>query len=124
MRVAAIGVSHWHSLYDSAYLVHLAGIPGTELVAIQDESASITAKRAAALGNPAVYTDYRKMLAETRPEVLGERAMTLQDDAAEHRVHHARVRRNDVGGRWSVRTEDPLGAVQMGLIWQLTGDEK
>jgi predicted dehydrogenase len=70
MRVAAIGVSHWHSLYDSAYLVHLAGVPDTELVAIQDESASITAKRAAALGNPAVYTDYRKMLAETRPDFV------------------------------------------------------
>jgi len=70
MRVAAIGVSHWHSLYDSAYLVHLAGMPDTELVAIQDESASITAKRAAALGNPAVYTDYRKMLAETRPDFV------------------------------------------------------
>jgi len=70
MRVAAIGVSHWHSLYDSAYLVHLAGIPETELVAIQDESPSITAKRAAALGNPAVYTDYRKMLAETRPDFV------------------------------------------------------
>jgi predicted dehydrogenase len=70
MRVAAIGVSHWHSLYDSAYLVHLAGIPDTELVAIQDESASVTAKRAAALGNPAVYTDYQKMLAETRPDFV------------------------------------------------------
>jgi predicted dehydrogenase len=70
MRVAAIGVSHWHSLYDSAYLVHLAGIPDTELVAIQDESPSVTAKRAAALGNPAIYTDYRKMLAETRPDFV------------------------------------------------------
>ena len=70
MRAAAIGVSHWHSLYDSAYLVHLAGIPDTELVAIQDESASVTAKRAAALGNPAIYTDYRKMLAETRPDFV------------------------------------------------------
>jgi len=70
MRVAAIGVSHWHSLYDSAYLVHLAGIPDTQLVAIQDESPSIAARRAAALGNPTVYTDYRKMLAETRPDFV------------------------------------------------------
>jgi predicted dehydrogenase len=70
MRVAAIGVSHWHSLYDSAYLVHLADIPDTQLVALQDESASIAARRAAALGNPAVYTDYRKMLAETRPDFV------------------------------------------------------
>src|SRR5213596_166697 len=70
MRVAAIGVSHWHSLYDSAYLVHLGGIPGAQLVALQDESASIAAQRSAALGNPAVYTDYRKMLAETRPDFV------------------------------------------------------
>src|SRR4030095_16261212 len=70
MRVAAIGVSHWHSLYDSAYLVHLAGIPDTELVALQDENASIAGKRAAALGNPAVYTDYQKMLIETRPDFV------------------------------------------------------
>jgi predicted dehydrogenase len=70
MRVAAIGVSHWHSLYDSAYLVHLAGIPDAQLIALQDESPSIGAKRAAALGNPSVYTDYRKMLAETRPDFV------------------------------------------------------
>src|SRR4029450_7172959 len=70
MRVAAIGVSHWHSLYDSAYLVHLPGIPAPELVALQDENASIAGKRAAALGNPAVYTDYQKMLIETRPDFV------------------------------------------------------
>ena len=48
MRIAAIGVSHWHSLYDSAYLRHLAGIPEAQLVGLQDSSASIAAKRAAA----------------------------------------------------------------------------
>jgi predicted dehydrogenase len=69
-RVAAIGVSHWHSLYDSAYLRHLAGMPDMRLVALQDSSAAIAAKRAAALGDPPVYTDYRRMLTETRPDFV------------------------------------------------------
>lgn len=70
LRIAAIGVSHWHSLYDSAYLRHLAGMPDFELVGIQDASAEIATKRAAALGNPPVFTDYREMLAKTRPDFV------------------------------------------------------
>jgi predicted dehydrogenase len=70
IRVAATGVSHWHSLYDSAYLRHLAGMPDMQLVALQDSSAEIAAHRAAALGGPRVYTDYRQMLAETRPDFV------------------------------------------------------
>src|SRR5215470_10681689 len=70
MRIAAIEVSHWHALYDSAYLRHLAAIPGAQLVAVQDPSAEVAAERAAALGGPAVFTDYRRMLAETRPDFV------------------------------------------------------
>src|SRR4029453_3889858 len=70
IRVAAIGVSHWHSLYDSAYLRHLAGMPDTRLVALQDPNAEIAAQRASPLGGPTVYTDYRRMLAETRPDFV------------------------------------------------------
>ncbi len=70
MRVAAIGVSHWHSLYDSAYLRHLSGMPDVQLAGVQDSSAEIAAQRAAALGGPAVFTDYRRMLAETRPDFV------------------------------------------------------
>jgi predicted dehydrogenase len=70
MRIAAIGVSHWHSLYDSAYLRHLDSIPDAHLVALHDASPAIAAKRAAALGDPPVFTDYRKMLAETRPDFV------------------------------------------------------
>src|SRR5262249_36553260 len=66
-RVAAIGVGHWHSLYDSAYLRHLAGIPDMRLVALHDPSATIAAQRAAELGGPPVYTDYRRMLTGARP---------------------------------------------------------
>ena len=70
IRVAAIGVGHWHSLYDSAYLRHLVGMPDMQLVALQDPSAEIAAQRAAALGGPAVFTDYRRMLTETRPDFV------------------------------------------------------
>jgi predicted dehydrogenase len=69
-RIAAIGVSHWHSLYDSAYLRHLAGVPDVELVGLEDSSAEIAAARAAILGNPPVFTDYREMLARTRPDFV------------------------------------------------------
>lgn len=70
MRIAAIEVSHWHSLYDAAYLRHLAAMPDVELVGLQDPSAEVAAKRAAALGNPPIFTDYREMLAATRPEFV------------------------------------------------------
>jgi predicted dehydrogenase len=70
IRVAAIGVTHWHSLYDSAYLKHLARMPEFELVALHDESREIAAKRATVLGNPPVFTDSREMLAKIRPEFV------------------------------------------------------
>src|SRR5439155_12179150 len=70
VRVAAIGVSHWHSLYDSAYLRHLSGMPDMQLVGLHDSSAAIAARRAALLGDPPVFTDYRRMLAETRPDFV------------------------------------------------------
>jgi predicted dehydrogenase len=67
IRVVAIGVSHWHALYDAAYLRHLMAMPDVELVAIQDSDAGLVARRAAEVGSPATFTDYRKMLATTRP---------------------------------------------------------
>ena len=70
MRIAAIEVSHWHALHDAAYLKNAVTLPNVELVAIQDPSAEIAAQRAAALGGPSVYTDYRTMLHETRPDFV------------------------------------------------------
>lgn len=70
VRVAAIGVSHWHSLYDSAYLRHLQSLDGYELVALQDPDESIAAHRAGELGGLAVFTDYATMLAKTRPDFV------------------------------------------------------
>jgi predicted dehydrogenase len=70
IRVAAIEVSHWHALYDAAYLRHLIAMPDVELVAIQDSDAGLVAKRAAEVGSPPTFTDYRKMLATTRPQFV------------------------------------------------------
>jgi predicted dehydrogenase len=70
MRIAAIEVSHWHSLYDSAYLRHLAAMPDVQIVGVQDPSAEVAAQRAAALGGPPVFTDYMRMLAETKPDFV------------------------------------------------------
>ena len=70
MRVAAIEVSHWHALYDAAYLKNLLALPDVALVGVHDPSSEMAAERAAALGGPPVFTDYRKMLVETRPDFV------------------------------------------------------
>ena len=70
IRVAAVEVSHWHALNDAAYLRHLLVMPDVELVAIQDSDAGLVGKRAAAVKSPPTYTDYKTMLAETRPDFV------------------------------------------------------
>jgi predicted dehydrogenase len=70
IRIAAIEVGHWHAVYDAAYLRHLVAMPDVELVAIQDSDASLVAKRAAEVGSPPTFTDYRKMLAAIRPDFV------------------------------------------------------
>lgn len=70
IRIAAIEVSHWHALYDAAYLRHLYAMPDVELVGLQDPSAEVAAARAAEVGNPPIFTDYRQMLDHTRPDFV------------------------------------------------------
>jgi len=70
VRIAAIGVGHWHSLYDAAYLKALAGMPEVRLVGVQDPDAALAAQRAGQLGGPPTFTDFRAMLAETRPDFV------------------------------------------------------
>ena len=41
IRIAAIEVSHWHAVYDAAYLRHLIAMPDVELIAIQDSDANV-----------------------------------------------------------------------------------
>jgi predicted dehydrogenase len=70
IRIAAIEVSHWHALNDAAYLRHLLAMTDVELVGIQDSDPSIVARRAAEVKNPPVFTDYKQMLATTRPDFV------------------------------------------------------
>src|SRR5438445_13196900 len=70
IRIAAIEVNHWHSLYDAAYLRHLVAMPDVDLVAIQDSDAGLVARRAAEVGSPPTFTDYQKMLATARPDFV------------------------------------------------------
>lgn len=70
IRIAAIGVGHWHSLFDAAYLKTLARMPDVQLVGVQDPDAALAAQRAAQVGAPPVFTDYRDMLSKTRPDFV------------------------------------------------------
>jgi predicted dehydrogenase len=70
VRVAAIEVGHWHSLYDAGYLKALVRMDDVALVGVQDPDAALAARRAAALGDPPVFTDYREMLAQLRPDFV------------------------------------------------------
>ena len=70
IRIAAIEVGHWHALHDAAYLRHLVAMPDVELVAVQDTDAGLVARRAAEVGNPATFTDYRQMLTSVRPDFV------------------------------------------------------
>jgi predicted dehydrogenase len=74
IRIAAIEVSHWHALKDAAYLTHLPKIPDVTLVALHDpdvgRAAHVAAQLDPALGAPALFTDYRQMLKETKPDFV------------------------------------------------------
>src|SRR6266705_351842 len=70
IRIAAIEVSHWHAVYDAAYLRHLIAMPDVELVAIQDSDADLAVKRAAEVGSPPTCTHYVKMLERSRRDFV------------------------------------------------------
>ena len=71
IRVAAIGVTHWHSLYDNAYLPQLLPMDDVQIVALHDEDASIAAHRVGELGGDITsYTDYHQMLDQEKPDFV------------------------------------------------------
>ena len=71
IRVAAIGVCHWHSIYDSAYLRHLAAMEDVEIVGVQDDQAEIAAHRVAVVGGGIpTFTSYPVMLDEVQPDFV------------------------------------------------------
>ena len=71
IRVAAIGMCHWHSLYDAAYLRHLDRMDDVEIVGIHDDDTSIAEHRASELGGDIpTFSDYKQMLAEVGPDFV------------------------------------------------------
>ncbi|MEE8443387.1 MAG: Gfo/Idh/MocA family oxidoreductase, partial [Dehalococcoidia bacterium] len=71
IRLAAIGVTHWHSLYDAAYLRHLVDMDDVQIVGIQDTNPEITSHRAAELGgNIPTFIDYKQMVSEVSPDFV------------------------------------------------------
>lgn len=71
IRVAAIEVSHWHALYDAAYLRQIHQMPDVQLAGLQDPDPNVAAWTAAQLGGGvAVFTDYREMLRAVKPDFV------------------------------------------------------
>ena len=67
-RVAVIDVSHWHSTYDASYLRILRDL-GRDIVGVSDRNEAIARDRAARFGSTP-FTDYRRMIEETKPEFV------------------------------------------------------
>jgi predicted dehydrogenase len=85
-RLAAIGVNHWHSLYDVQYLRELSKMDDMQIVALQDVDPAIVEHRVKELGgNIASFTDYRQMLSEVKPDYV--LALGRHDKMAEVALH-------------------------------------
>ena len=71
IRVAAIGVCHWHSIYDSAYLRHLAAMEDVEIVGVHDDQLDIAAHRVSEIGGGIpTFTSYSDMLDKVAPDFV------------------------------------------------------
>ena len=68
IRVAVVGVGHWHTVIDARYVDHLRDL-GTQLVAVSDPDSAIAESRGLLFGAPS-YTDFREMLSETEPDFV------------------------------------------------------
>ena len=67
-RAAVIGVSHWHSIYDVAYLKILKEL-NVDIVGVSDEDAGVAQRRASKFDSTP-YTDYHAMIEKTKPEFV------------------------------------------------------
>ncbi len=63
MRIALLGVSHWH------LPLYLPGLPEGSVVGVSDDSPEIAARIAAPYACP-VYTDWKQMLSDTKPDFV------------------------------------------------------
>lgn len=66
MRVAIVGVSHWHL---HLYLDPLLALPGVAVVGMSDSDAAV-ANASAAKAKCGAWTDYREMCASVRPDAV------------------------------------------------------
>ena len=66
MRVALLGVSHWHAKH---YYAAVSRLPGRTLVGISDPDTALLARLGAELGT-ATYTDYRALIDEQQPDFV------------------------------------------------------
>jgi predicted dehydrogenase len=64
MRIVLIGVSHWHTPF---YLDPALGLPGVTIVGVSDPDPERATPIAAQAGCP-VFTEYREMCAQLRPD--------------------------------------------------------
>lgn len=86
IRVAAIGVCHWHSIYDSAYLRHLAAMEDVEIVGVHDDDPDIAGHRVSEIKDDIpTFTCYSDMLDELGPDFV--LALGRHDTMAET-AHH------------------------------------
>ena len=67
-RIAVVGVSHWHSQHDAAYLEILRQLK-LDIVGVSDSLPDIANDRAARYGSRP-FTDYRMMIEQTRPDFI------------------------------------------------------
>jgi predicted dehydrogenase len=67
-RIAVTDVSHWHSTYDASYLRILQTLE-RDIVGVSDRDEAIAKDRAERF-NSKPFTDYREMIAETKPEFV------------------------------------------------------
>ena len=67
-RVAVVGVSHWHSTYDAAYLALLREL-NVNIVGVSDTNSEIVRDRASRFGSEP-FEDYRLMLEQTKPSFV------------------------------------------------------
>ncbi|MDA9504429.1 hypothetical protein XI09_06625 [Bradyrhizobium sp. CCBAU 11386] len=67
-RVVVVGVSHWHSTYDAAYIELLRDMK-VDVVGIADENERIVRNRAERF-KVEPFQDYREMIDRTRPDFI------------------------------------------------------
>ena len=68
IRVAVVGVGHWHAVIDARYIDHFREL-GAQIVGVSDSDPDIAESRGRLFAAPS-YPDFREMLSETNPDFV------------------------------------------------------